>query len=84
MNPYHRVHPVTGIEYVPAPGDQSVCVFLGEVLVGQFEATATWNLRPEPTGMHLEVFDISPLLGHRIKVKGYPPGEWSTIKRGAD
>lgn len=84
MNPYHRVDPATGIEYIPAPGDQSVYCYLGDVLIGHFSPTATWNLRAEKGhGVYLDVFDIGPS-GVRMRIKSYPPGEWATIKRGAD
>lgn len=70
-----------------APGDQSVYVWKGDILLDHFPATWEWQEVPvidennpsHPTmGFDLTVWDAS----NPAKRKSYKLGQWTTIRRG--
>lgn len=66
----------------PGPGDQSVYVKLGDIVVGHFEPRTWWVSQEVEGGVELQVWGVSILSGNTKMIKRYPPGEWSSIGRG--
>lgn len=70
-----------------APGDQSIYVWKGDILLDHFPATWEWQEIPvidennpsRPTmGFDLEVWDAARPINRRT----YKLGQWTTIRRG--
>jgi hypothetical protein len=70
-----------------APGDQSVYVYLGSVMIDHFPPNVVWYLREVKdqhggvTGIAQDVFEVKPD-GRSLRIRSYEPGQWTYIGRG--